>query len=1666
MMCVVALLAAGSLFAAGKTEEDDFERVDGTGNWQHEIDVTDREPGKYNILVRVIDAAGNVSLGGPYNVFVDPDSDKPGVFISSPAEGERIGTNVTIVGSATDDDGVDRVEVRVDDGEYSVAEGTDFWSYYLDIAQLDDGLHTVYARSIDTVNPDDPNKTTPAVSEEVSVTIAVDRSAPEAAHDSHSSGILVSGRTTVEGRVSDANAIAELYVVTETGERSIRLGRGPVFEAAFRFDIDPRKVEQGPHVWWIRAVDEVGSRRDSPFFFYVDTEPPVLEIISPAEGDVVDGSLSIAGSIGDGLGITSFTYDAGDAGAGTIEMTPGDPYFSLFLDYTELGSRRADVLFTIEDIAGNATRERVRFDLDHQSDKPQVALTSPEPDSIVRRLAVAGFVVDDDRPAAIHYQLDDQPPVRVETGGGFSFDVPDVTPGRHDLRYWAEDVHGTIGDQTRIRFEVDTPPGAIALDGVLKGEEAREFVAGERFSARERITFRGLVSADQPPDRVHLRIGEIDSKLRVDDAGVFTFRLPRDAASGILPISLWYTSLGGDTVRWGSFVVVVPEPEDEEPVATIPDVVADGVYLGYDPQDWPADAESLAYLDATRAETDPRDDPIPYLYLPPGQSIGGILVGPEVFEDYVPPPPPEPEVPADPAAGEAEGDAETDATDASEQGAESTDDESAADIASPESAPPAEPEVIPPPAAEVEVTYRLVPDVPFLTVSGNGRSIVLTAEGEGSVDSVQIEAVYAGETLTSWPIAITTEIGAPSVTITSPEDDAWLSELTEVTVTIEEPGQVRELEYRVRAIGDDPELGLVVDSPNWVDIMDSFETGIFAPTLPSGKRELILEVRAVDEGGREARETASFVITDEPPQLRLIAPPGEEAVNGVTTLLLEAVDVAALESVEVETTDGTEALQVTKLIPYQVNLGSTAAPRFVLVDRAGNRGEFVASPTIDEESDIPEVRIQNPDDGAVIRDDFRVTGVLLDDDAPQAVRYRIDDSPYTEIESGSTFNIDVAIADLDDGPHVIEVIGIDQAGAESPPVARTFMVSHGEPTSEVDSPSIDEFVRGVITVVGRSEDPNGIAKVEVSVDNGTLFQRVDGTDEWSYRLDTESLADGTQSIVVRATDSVGTTGMYTTILNIDNSAPYLDIALPHDGDLINQNGTVANGRVEDETLQSVVVSLVPVSTLDGEPVVPDDTYNPASFILGSFDQPGPFDLPFSAEPFDDGWYSLVVTAIDAADNEARVSRNLRLEAVEVTDPPDIRAPRHGESLSGAFSIVIATEPFATITINANGLAVDVIEANADGIGRYEVSPEAIPNGEVEIAVSATFPGIDGDTVTMPSQPITVVYDHLGPWLTIDSPDPYAYLTDRPFVTGRAGYEMDLPEGDDPDVNRERRDLERSGQVERVEVSLDNGRTFDPAAGGDEWRYRLETQTMQDGPVRLIVRARFVDGSVAVRRASYVIDETPPSVDLIAPAERTATDDAFSVVGTAADANGLRDVAVVLREGDKSSYEVPSFIQGLYLDAHFLGATFWDIGFGLTFFDDNVRLQAQLGGAPDGRFSGMVVGAKLLANVFSLPFSFIFGPDLSFLSAAIAIGANFSYYTMSGETLSFAPAPGQQGTIVSAVVGQVEFPIFSFEKLTVFNTVSFYTEVQAWFISSDIEAGVEPRLSFGIRANLL
>ncbi|MEA1912011.1 MAG: hypothetical protein U9N32_10135, partial [Spirochaetota bacterium] len=529
----------------------------------------------------------------------------------------------------------------------------------------------------------------------------------------------------------------------------------------------------------------------------------------------------------------------------------------------------------------------------------------------------------------------------------------------------------------------------------------------------------------------------------------------------------------------------------------------------------------------------------------------------------------------------------------------------------------------------------------------------------------------------------------------------------------------------------------------------------------------------------------------------------------------------------------------------------------------------------------------------------------------------------------------------------------------------SFVVSKAEPVSLLLSPDIETYNKSIITLKGQTYDENGIDSVFISYDNGITYNKailekeeiieepVDEiveedvkTDEvnnllttvnWSYNFDTRLPGDGTHSILIKSIDRAGTIGIASTIINIDNTIPEIKLDYPGESDFIS-GSLIIDGKVFDGTRIKSVNAEIKSLDSDKESTV---------FEIETVDV---FREIISLEDYNPGLFNLTLTVTDYADNSISETRNFQIIPLEVSQSATIYFPEEGKNVIGPFFIegrLESINKIKKVLLKLDGEIIQTADLRDNGLFSFSLDKKDVSDGFHSLSVES------GDAEnSIVSEIRKFSYTSDGPWLKVDNLISGQFVSGRPMITGTAGYNG--PNADD-----------KLKRVEKVEVSLDNGQHFVSAKGRETWEFRLETYDLTEGENQLIIRTFLKDGQSSVTKLFVNIDETAPEIDLFEPEENKRFNGSVALVGTAGDLNGLDSVEVLIREGRKEKYQVPSFIQGLYIDMHALGATYGELGVGLSFFDDVVKLQAQIGMAPPGRFNGLVVGGKLLANIINI-----------------------------------------------------------------------------------------------------
>ena len=510
---ILAFVSSSNLFAKSKPVVE--KKVENKESWKETVELNELKKGKYNVFVTAEDQSGNTSVEGPHNIYVDPDSDLPIADISNPHPNMHVPGNLNIVGTCVDDDKVKAVQILIDptgnidvDVEHVITvSGTDYWSYFLDTSNMEEGEHSIEVWGIDENDLAGNHKT---------VKWHLDRKQPKVTIDeSHQMGERVSGTIKLSGTVTDGNGISRLMYSLNRDENYSDIkfkSNKDATKCEFSLSIDTKKLSDGGQICWFKTSDKQGSVGYASFLFFVDNTKPEINVVYPPVGEAVNGIFTAAGYAKDAMGIQSLSWEFGGK-SGDFELTAGNPYWALELDSRSISGKSSPLVITAVDGVGNVSTVKYNIALDQASDKAQVVIESPVENSIVgsvekNDLFLRGIASDDDGVVKINFVLDSYPIVEVATDGVFCVDIlaslkaqgieNPLSVGNHTVKVWATDCDEVQGTEKVVKFSVS---GALAefsnrIINEGKGRADKEYVAGTQLNVQNSPVYKAEVSSE------------------------------------------------------------------------------------------------------------------------------------------------------------------------------------------------------------------------------------------------------------------------------------------------------------------------------------------------------------------------------------------------------------------------------------------------------------------------------------------------------------------------------------------------------------------------------------------------------------------------------------------------------------------------------------------------------------------------------------------------------------------------------------------------------------------------------------------------------------------------------------------------------------------------------------------------------------------------------------------------------------------------------------------------------------------------------------------------------------------------------------------------------------------------------------------------------------------
>jgi len=196
-----------------KVNDGSWQLASGTTSWSKKVTLSS---GTNTIYAKATDTSGNTEEKSITITYKLPDSTSPIISISSPSNGQTItASTITVSGTASDNVGVSKVEIKVNDGSWQLASGTNSWSKKV---TLSSGTNTIYAKATDTSGN----------TEEKSITITYkpqDITSPIISISSPSSGQTITASTiTVSGTASDNVGVSKVEIKVNDGSWQLASG--------------------------------------------------------------------------------------------------------------------------------------------------------------------------------------------------------------------------------------------------------------------------------------------------------------------------------------------------------------------------------------------------------------------------------------------------------------------------------------------------------------------------------------------------------------------------------------------------------------------------------------------------------------------------------------------------------------------------------------------------------------------------------------------------------------------------------------------------------------------------------------------------------------------------------------------------------------------------------------------------------------------------------------------------------------------------------------------------------------------------------------------------------------------------------------------------------------------------------------------------------------------------------------------------------------------------------------------------------------------------------------------------------------------------------------------------------------------------------------------------
>ena len=243
------------------------------------------------------------------------------------------------------------------------------------------------------------------------------------------------------------------------------------FNGEFSLSIDTEAVDNGEHELAIMVVDRGASMvKTIDLEILNDDNPPVLEIISPDEGEIVEDIILLEIEATDDNQVSDVEYRVNQENWRKMYYNEGDSYIASWnTQGANAGNGDHQITFRASDLTPNWAQKSVNITVFNEEDitYPYLEIIMPKEEFYNSRISIEVEASDPEGVSTVQYRIDNGSWRTLDTDDSDTF-TSTWTPfedGWHWLDVRAEDSQGYV-TELAIRFETDSTPPFIILDSI------------------------------------------------------------------------------------------------------------------------------------------------------------------------------------------------------------------------------------------------------------------------------------------------------------------------------------------------------------------------------------------------------------------------------------------------------------------------------------------------------------------------------------------------------------------------------------------------------------------------------------------------------------------------------------------------------------------------------------------------------------------------------------------------------------------------------------------------------------------------------------------------------------------------------------------------------------------------------------------------------------------------------------------------------------------------------------------------------------------------------------------------------------------------------------------------------------------------------------------------